>query len=168
MPLSRQGLCEAETTTPAEKPCVCVRYAMAGVGTTPALAVSTPVSRSPQTSSSAIHPLDSRVSCPMTTRRGPAGRWSPSARPTAYTVFLSSGYSPATPRMPSVPKSFLKSAPWYWFYHRGHREHRDAPEFPSVPLRPLWLIVPGRFHFRGKTASRHARGDLRAIGKFGC
>ena len=36
--------------------------------------VSTPVSRSPQTSSSAIHPLDSRVSCPMTTRRGPEGR----------------------------------------------------------------------------------------------
>src|ERR1700704_1559111 len=77
----------------------------------------------------------------------------------AYTVFLSSGYSPAMLRIPSVPKSFLKSAPAISFYHRGHRQHRDASEFLSAPP---WLIAFSRFHFGSEPASRHLRGNFRA------
>src|SRR3954468_323670 len=46
----------------------------------------------------------------MTTRTLPrACRWCARAEPMAYTVFLSSGYSPAAPRIPSVPNSFRKN-----------------------------------------------------------
>ena len=69
MPLSRQGLCEAEITTPAANPCVRVRNATAGVVTMPALSTLTPAWRRPAASVAAIHGLDSRVSRPRMTRR---------------------------------------------------------------------------------------------------
>ena len=47
MPLSCQGLCEAEMTTPAWKPCVRARNATAGVVTMPALSTCAPASRRP-------------------------------------------------------------------------------------------------------------------------
>src|SRR5579864_356856 len=108
MPLSCQGLWEAEITTPAEKFCPWARYAMPGVVITPALTVSAPVSHNPAQRVSAIHELDSRVSWPMINRLGPAGKWWPRAQPIAYMVAGSSGYSPATPRIPSVPNNFRK------------------------------------------------------------
>ena len=64
MPLSAQGLCEAEMTTPAWNPCVLARNATAGVVTTPALSTMAPAWRRPSASVAAIHGPDSRVSRP--------------------------------------------------------------------------------------------------------
>ncbi len=108
MPLSRQGLWEAEMTTPAWKPWARARKATAGVGTMPALATRAPALRRPAASVAAIQGLDSRVSRPRRTvglatvslRR----EWA-RARPVAKMVVGSRGGSPATARMPSVPKS---------------------------------------------------------------
>jgi len=92
---------------PAENSFSRVRYATPGVVITPALTTVVRDASSPVASTWLIHALDSRVSCPMTTRAvlsRCAKRW-PSARPIAYTVVRSSGYSPATPRIPSVPNN---------------------------------------------------------------
>ena len=108
MPLSVQGLCDAEITTPAANP-PRARNATAGVVTTPALCTVAPAHCRPRVSDSAIHALDSRVSCPITTPLSPccAFKCRPNAAPTANTVARSSGGSPATPRIPSVPNSIL-------------------------------------------------------------
>src|SRR6185437_15870102 len=70
MPLSCQGLCEAEITMPAENSWVWVRKAMPGVVMTPTHSTCTPDSARPPASTAAIQKLDSRVSWPMTTRPG--------------------------------------------------------------------------------------------------
>ena len=69
MPLSCQGLWLAEMTTPAEKPCLRARKAMAGVVRTPADLTSAPAARRPAVRVAAIQGQDSRVSC-----RGRCGR----------------------------------------------------------------------------------------------
>src|SRR5579863_2674221 len=107
MPLSVQGLCEAEITTPASYFRERARYASPGVVRTPALCTSQPQEASPSVTRSAIHELDSRGSWPTTTlARGlPRIKSCPSARPIRYVLSAVSGNSPATPRIPSVPKS---------------------------------------------------------------
>src|SRR5882724_10395589 len=74
---------------------------------TPALWTSIPLEVSPCVTRSAIHALDWRVSCPITTRPVPPERFRswPSARPIMYVLSWVKGNSPATPRIPSVPKS---------------------------------------------------------------
>src|SRR5262249_28609124 len=149
---------------------------------TPALSTATPDSRRPQERASAIQALDSRVSWPITKRRGPFGRGAPRARPMACTGVLSTGDSPPRPRIPSVPKSFLTQAPCCSFYHRGHRGRRGewekAPEIHGragltaqhrvffsclrVPLWPLWLIGFGLFYLGSEASPGHPRGNFLA------
>src|SRR6266853_1810776 len=94
--------------TPAAKGPTRVTWAIPGVVISPAKRAATPWLARPPATDSAIERPDSRVSIPITTS-GEAW-WSvthfASATPTANVVGGSSGYSPATPRMPSVPKSF--------------------------------------------------------------
>src|SRR5688572_24956475 len=109
MPLSSNGLCDAEITMPASKSISRATYATAGVGMTPPLVRCPPAEPIPRASSRSIHSPDSRVSRPTMNRTSPAGRWwervRTSAAPSRATVSCSSGYSPALPRTPSVPKS---------------------------------------------------------------
>jgi len=113
MPLSRYGLCDAEIITPAWNGPVRVSQATPGVVITPACRTRTPWLASPPATSSAIHCPDSRVSIPIRTSgpiriSGSASRVVTSrakATPKANMVAGSSGYSPATPRIPSVPNS---------------------------------------------------------------
>src|ERR1700693_5362121 len=107
MPLSVQGLCDAEITTPAAYFRERARYATPGVVMVPALCTSTPHETKPIVTRSAIHELDSRVSWPMTTFGEELLRirsWL-SARPIRYVLSAVKGNSPATPRIPSVPNS---------------------------------------------------------------
>ena len=55
-------------TTPASKPCERARNATPGVVITPALRAATPTDASPCRNLSAIQWLETRVSCPITTR----------------------------------------------------------------------------------------------------
>src|SRR5580704_10912014 len=74
---------------------------------TPALCTWQPQEASPSATRSAIQALDSRVSWPITTPACGLVRtrlW-PSARPIRNVLSWVKGNSPATPRMPSVPKS---------------------------------------------------------------
>ena len=105
MPLSSNGLCEAEMTAPRSYPAVRVKYATAGVGTTPAVATSAPSLAAPWASSASIQSPDSRVSRPMSSLGGLTrrGNTRTSAPPRRRTVDRSSGATPATPRTPSVP-----------------------------------------------------------------
>src|SRR5262249_55500244 len=93
IPLSSNGLCEAEITTPASKPAVRVRYATAGVGTTPVLTTTAPSPEAPCASSASIQTPDSRVSRPTSNRGnslvGGSGRTT--AAPRGRTVVGSSG-----------------------------------------------------------------------------
>src|ERR1700733_2268898 len=73
----------------------------------PALSTTAPALRTPAAMVAAIHWLDSRVSRPRMTFGFEAAlrtEW-PRARPAAKIVFASRGATPATPRIPSVPKS---------------------------------------------------------------
>src|SRR4051812_23350369 len=105
MPLSSNGLCDAEITTPRSYGPVRVKYAIAGVGTTPALVTSPPWLTTPCASDASIQAPDSRVSRPTSNfaalRRSGSARTS--AAPSRAIVIGSSGYVPATPRTPSVP-----------------------------------------------------------------
>ena len=64
MPLSSNGLCDAEMTTPAVYPMRGVRYAIAGVGMMPAPVNDPPWLAMPNASSRSIQAPDSRVSRP--------------------------------------------------------------------------------------------------------
>ena len=90
MPLSCQGLCEAEMTMPAAKRWAQARKATAGVVMTPADSTVAPPAVSPAVSAAAIQSDDSRVSWPMRTR-GDLPRWWARAMPTARMVGGSSG-----------------------------------------------------------------------------
>src|SRR6266550_2196513 len=107
MPLSVHGLCDAEITTPAAYFRERARYATPGVVIVPALCTSTPRETRPMVTRSAIHELDSRVSCPITTFGLGLlrNRSCPSARPIRYVLSTVNGNSPATPRIPSVPNN---------------------------------------------------------------
>ncbi len=106
MPLSAKGLCEALMTTPASAPRWCTSAASPGVGITPATSTrAPPLVRPAVSAASSIGPL-SRVSRPMTNSGcGPAfcASTTAAARPTC-TANSGVSRSPATPRMPSVPK----------------------------------------------------------------
>src|SRR5919204_25081 len=85
---------------------------MAGVGTTPALVTVAPSPDAPCASSASSHAPDSRVSRPISIRTGRsppcpalAKAERTSAAPRRRAVGGSSGYRPAVPRTPSVPKS---------------------------------------------------------------
>src|SRR3954447_8566303 len=86
---------------------------MAGVGTTPALVTTAPSPVAPCASSASIHPPDSRVSRPTSSRgaapAAPAplvcGNARTSEAPSRRTVGGSNGYLPAAPRTPSVPNN---------------------------------------------------------------
>ena len=112
MPLSCQGLCEAEMTMPAAKRCVCVRKAIAGVVMTPALSTEAPASGEacsksrgdPVAGLASIHPEQNAwrwVSWRQAYGRGQDQSRGRSAHRAA------AGRRP--PRMPSVPKSFFMS-----------------------------------------------------------
>src|SRR5947209_4531396 len=105
MPLSSNGLCEAEITMPRSYAAERVRYATAGVGTTPALVTRAPSLAAPCASSDSIHPPDSRVSRPTRIRIAivVGGSARTTAAPRRRTVDRSSGNWPALPRTPSVP-----------------------------------------------------------------
>src|SRR5205085_8809867 len=107
MPLSSGGLCEAEITTPEVAARSTVRKATAGVVCTPARSASPPAAQMPETSAFSRSSPEARVSRPTTKVGRPCTSWpsaSTAARPrsNASSVVRS---SPATPRMPSVPKS---------------------------------------------------------------
>ena len=68
MPLSSNGLCDAEMTMPASKPSALVRYATAGVGMTPAVVTRAAAEPAPRASSRSIQAPDSRVSRPTSSR----------------------------------------------------------------------------------------------------
>jgi hypothetical protein len=97
MPLSSYGLCDAEITTPKSYPRDAVRYAIAGVGMTPALSVLPPSYAAPSDSARSIQAPDSRVSRPMRMRgRGalrsiPRGIVRTMAAPNRVTVGMSRG-----------------------------------------------------------------------------
>ena len=109
MPLSWNGLWEAEMTRPAAKPWLRVRCATAGVGMTPALTTDAPAAAAPMARSRSIGSPDSRVSRPTSRRISPpvGGSAFTSAMPRRRTVRVSSGGAPARPRTPSVPNSFV-------------------------------------------------------------
>ena len=76
MPLSANGLCDAEITAPAT-PSAAASHATAGVGTTPSSATSTPSAASPATSAASSSGPERRVSRPTTNarrRRAPGPR----------------------------------------------------------------------------------------------
>src|SRR5437762_8449000 len=79
---------------------------MAGVGTTPALVTVAPSPDAPCASSASIQTPDSRVSRPTSSRgaSAPDGSARTKAAPSRRTVGGSSGWRPAIPRTPSVPK----------------------------------------------------------------
>ena len=96
IPLSRNGLWDAEMTTPARAPVVMVKYAMAGVGNTPMGQTSTPMDVMPaERAPSSISP-EIRVSLPIITTglRSPASSLMVTAMacPTRKAVNPSMGY----------------------------------------------------------------------------
>src|SRR3954464_723964 len=117
-------------TTPASYPAVRVRYATAGVGTTPALVTTAPSPVAPYASSASIHSPDSRVSRPTNTRGEPVrcGNARTSAAPSRRIVWRSSGYRPAVPRTPSVPN------------RRGLEESVSGTGNPHLDS---WRVDPG-------------------------
>src|SRR5581483_1563009 len=165
MPLSPYGLCDAEMTTPASNACVRVRYATAGVGTTPALVTTAPSPDAPCASSASIHVPDSRVSRPTRKRSagraaggcGPAASARTSAAPSRRTVGGSSGYCPATPRTPSVPNNFgivslLATADAH--LHGCGIDLRDAGILAGIDVH-VERVLPG-----AETADVDVRGDF--------
>src|ERR1041384_2342820 len=97
-------------TTPASKPSVRVMSATPGVVSTPALRTVAPAATAPRANTHSIQGPDSRVSRPITMRGGRSSsrvRFETSDLPMIAIVFSSSGYSPATARMPSVPNSLF-------------------------------------------------------------
>jgi hypothetical protein len=67
MPLSSNGLCEAEIMIPAERRSARVRNATAGVGIGPTSSVSTPAAERPDSSADSSMYPEMRVSLPIST-----------------------------------------------------------------------------------------------------
>jgi hypothetical protein len=74
IPLSCQGLCEAEIDTPDEAPSARTSSATPGVVIVPAHRTSPPEARMPPASSASSSGVDSRVSPPTTTAGSPSSR----------------------------------------------------------------------------------------------
>src|SRR4051794_35960267 len=107
MPLSRYGLCEAETTAARSGPRRRTRSAAPGVGSTPPSSAWPPAAATPAAiAASSISP-DSRVSRTISTCGVSAGEVDAAARPSA-SARSAVRNSPATPRTPSVPNSLRR------------------------------------------------------------
>src|SRR5436190_2120673 len=107
MPLSANGLCDAEIMTPRSARIERVSIATAGVGIGPSSTTSMPTLVKPATiADSIMYPLR-RVSLPMTTRWpwSPRRKCAPAAMPTHSAVCAVIGSWLVRPRMPSVPKN---------------------------------------------------------------
>src|SRR6478672_11275828 len=104
MPLSRNGLCEAETTAARSRPRRLTRIAAAGVGSTPPSSASPPPAAIPAASAASIIEPDSRVSRTIRTCGRRAGAEAAAARPSAVASSAVRNV-PTSPRTPSVPKS---------------------------------------------------------------
>src|SRR3954468_13944704 len=104
IPLSPNGLWEAETTAARSRPRRLTRIAAAGVGSTPARSASPPAAAIPAASAASSIGPDSRVSRTIRTCGRSASSVEVVARPRAV---ASSAVRkvPASPRTPSVPKS---------------------------------------------------------------
>ena len=109
MPLSSNGLCDAEITTPASNPSCRVRYATAGVGDDAGARhrrALPPARRAPARARSTRPTRACRVPRARSSRpEDPARTRAPAPRRAAGRSRASSGGSPALPRTPSVPKS---------------------------------------------------------------
>src|SRR5579872_121878 len=111
IPLSSNGLCDAEITMPAAAPFASTICATAGVGTTSTLITSTPIDANPAAIAASSMSPDSRVSRPIMTQGLPsrpcgtpfAAQW-PAAAPSCIARRAVSSIL-ATPRTPSVPNS---------------------------------------------------------------
>ena len=145
MPLSSNGLWDAEITTPAVKPLSGVRYATAGVGTTPGLVRSRPGPRRRGPARAQSTPPTRACRGPARNRTGTAGSSCRSARtsaaPSRRTVGESSGYSPALPRTPSVPnsrpnESRFPASGGSSLQSPGRKRHFCPLSLLTVPLRP--------------------------------
>ena len=119
IPLSWNGLCDAEMTTPKSARSDGISIATAGVGIGPARTTSMPMAVKPAVMADSIMYPDRRVSLPMTTvwRCRPRRRRWAVAMLTRREVQAVIGSALAVPRMPSVPNrvrvmglDFLKSA----------------------------------------------------------
>jgi len=129
---------------------------MAGVVMTPALSTRAPAWRRPAARVAAIQGPDSRVSRPRITLGTVAElrrEW-PKASPAAKMVVGSRGASPATARMPSVPKSL-----------RVHAEVIISLFQFFARRRPVWGCG---FNAAGEDAIGEARGEGFPYGKLGC
>src|SRR5436190_18370455 len=105
MPLSSNGLCDAEITTPASHRIDEVMSAMPGVGSGPVSQTSAPIATMPEASADSNMYPESRVSLPIAIRVWRPGWRSRAAiaMPSRVTVALVIGSRFATPRIPSVP-----------------------------------------------------------------
>ena len=91
-----------------------VRKAIPGVGTGPINSTSMPMEQSPEVRALSIMYPERRVSLPMTMRwrRDESRNTWAAARPMRIAISLVMGSWFATPRTPSVPKSFFMVAPF--------------------------------------------------------
>ena len=151
-------------TTPAAKPWARARKATAGVVMTPALStVAPPASEAggegggdPVAGLAGVHAEeDAGRSCAAASECA-------SARPMAWTVAASSGDWPATPRMPSVPKSFFMTcfSPYVLRLHRHRPTPRRGGRGWFALARSLWRSVAGcrRCCRPGRSRDRGRRG----------
>src|SRR3954465_8609252 len=177
MPLSSNGLCEAEITTPASHRIDAVMNAMPGVGSGPVSQTSAPIATMPDASADSNMYPDSRVSLPIAIRVGRPG-WrnrAAIAMPSRVTVALVIGSRFATPRIPSVPNSMrpllivtLVARRWLRRPGRRRRARRFFRHQPGVLGRDLhadarWHALDCDLHLTrlgdgGQLHHRHQRG----------
>ena len=104
IPLYSTGLCDAEIITPASAPYFLVKYATAGVGTTPSTTASAPTDNIPDINADSNISPDILVSFATNI----LGLWAPSvntyapALPRSYAILAVNSVF-ATPLTPSVP-----------------------------------------------------------------
>src|ERR1051325_4395267 len=144
MPLSSNGLCDAEITTPASQRIDDVMNAMPGVGSGPVSQTSAPIATMPDARADSNMQADSRVSLPIAIRVWRPGWRSRAAiaMPSRVTVALVIGSRLATPRIPSVPNRVR-------------------------PLLLVWLVAQGRLWRprRRRWARRFGRRELGVLGR---
>src|SRR4051794_34701832 len=104
MPLSRYGLCDADTTAARSKPKRRSSSGAPGVGSTPPSSAWPPAADTPAASAASSISPDSRVSRTIRTCGASAADVAAAARPRARARSAVRN-SPATPRTPSVPNN---------------------------------------------------------------
>ena len=127
-------------TTPAVARIVLVKWAIAGVGSGPVKAVSTPAAMKPACSNDSKRYPETRVSFPNTTCLPfpSTFRAVPAAHPILRTSSGLTGLWPTRPRIPSVPNSTVNTN----FRATGHYTHSEAamPMFPTSA--PSFVSAP--------------------------